>query len=45
MGSGKPLRIVINGKVLEFKGPENNFFKYFISHNLGGKDFTLHFAR
>ncbi len=30
---------------LDLQGAQNNFFNYFLTHNLGGKDFTLHFAR
>jgi hypothetical protein len=40
------LRIVINGKVLEFCGDkENYFYTYFVKNSIGGTDFTLRFAR
>jgi hypothetical protein len=43
---GNPLRIVINGKALEFCGDTDNYFyTYFVKNNIGGTDFTLRFAR
>ena len=43
---GHALRIVINGKVLEFCGDTDNYFyTYFVKNNIGGTDFTLRFAR
>ena len=45
--NGAPLWIVINNKVLEFKGDVTSFFPfgYFIKHKIGGTDFTVKFAK
>lgn len=41
------LWIVINNKVLEFRGDTNSFFPfgYFVKHGIGGTDFTVRFAK
>eukprot|EP00597_Dinobryon_sp_UTEXLB2267_P007684 CAMPEP_0170086302 /NCGR_PEP_ID=MMETSP0019_2-20121128/21017_1 /TAXON_ID=98059 /ORGANISM="Dinobryon sp., Strain UTEXLB2267" /LENGTH=405 /DNA_ID=CAMNT_0010303291 /DNA_START=222 /DNA_END=1439 /DNA_ORIENTATION=- len=43
----KKLWIVINNKVLEFKGDRRSFFPfgYFVKHDIGGTDFTVRFAK
>lgn len=45
--NGAMLWIVINNKVLEFKGDNTSFFPfgYFIKHKIGGTDFTVKFAK
>mmetsp|Transcript_16777 Transcript_16777/g.36621 ORF Transcript_16777/g.36621 Transcript_16777/m.36621 type:complete len:356 (+) Transcript_16777:1-1068(+) len=44
---GSPLWVVINNKVLEFKGDPTSFFPcgYFIKNCIGGTDFTVKFAK
>ena len=41
------LWIVINNKVLEFRGDTHSFFPfgYFVKHGIGGTDFTVRFAK
>jgi gamma-glutamylcyclotransferase (GGCT)/AIG2-like uncharacterized protein YtfP len=45
--NGAKLWIVINNKVLEFKGDVTSFFPfgYFVKHKIGGTDFTVKFAK
>ena len=45
--NGTAMWIVINNKVLEFKGDVTSFFPfgYFIKHKIGGTDFTVKFAK
>lgn len=45
--NGTKMWIVINNKVLEFKGDVTSFFPfgYFTKHKIGGTDFTVKFAK